>query len=172
VILGGDLNFTTSSREMWGAHSRVDPLHPFFRQLLLGEGLVDVEPLKLIPTWRNGRGGLDYIAKRLDRFLISEELLMSGIRYRSWVCNTKISDHMPVILHVENDIRKVSYPFKFNSVWLEDPYFVELVRTNWNGLLGNEILSPMDSLAKKLKKLKSLVVIGKERRNRILRKSW
>jgi len=77
-----------------------------------------------------------------------------------------------VILHIENDIRKVSYPFKFNSVWLEDPYFVELFRTNWNGLLGNEILSPMDSLQKNLKKLKSLVPNWKERRNRVLRKSW
>jgi hypothetical protein len=43
-------------------------------------------------------------------------------------------------------------------VWLEEPEFVNLVRANWNGLLGNEILNPMDALAKKLKILKSLVV--------------
>jgi hypothetical protein len=82
---------------------------------------VDVEPQKLIPTWRNGRGGMEYIAKILDRFFLSEDLLMSRIRYRSWVCNTKILDHMPVILQVDNEFRKVSYPFKFKSVWLEDP---------------------------------------------------
>jgi hypothetical protein len=50
VILGGDLKFTTCSREMWGAHSRDDPLHSYFRQLLKGEGMVDVEPLKMLPT--------------------------------------------------------------------------------------------------------------------------
>jgi hypothetical protein len=32
------------------------------------------------------------------------------------------------------------------------------VRTSWNGLLGNEILTPMDALVKKLKVLKSLVI--------------
>jgi len=82
---------------------------------------------------------------------------MSGIRYRSWVYNSNISNHMPVILDMENDVRKVRYPFKFNSVCLEDTYLVEIVRTNWNGLLGNEILSSMDYLAKNLKKLKFLV---------------
>jgi hypothetical protein len=59
---------------------------------------------------------------------------MLGIRYKTWVCNSKISNHMPVILHVENEIGKVSYPFKFNLVWLEDPEFVDLVSENWNGL--------------------------------------
>jgi exonuclease III len=29
LILGGDLNFTTSSREVWGAHARSDSLQPF-----------------------------------------------------------------------------------------------------------------------------------------------
>jgi hypothetical protein len=51
LILGGDLNFTTSNREMWGAHARVDPLQLYFSQLIQVEGLVDVEPLKVLPTW-------------------------------------------------------------------------------------------------------------------------
>jgi hypothetical protein len=57
LILGSDLNFTTSFREVWGEHSRVYPLQPYFSKLLQEEGMVDVEPLKLLPTWRNGRGG-------------------------------------------------------------------------------------------------------------------
>jgi hypothetical protein len=40
---------------------------------------VDVEPLKMLPTWRNGRGGQNYIAKRLDHFLISEDVALSGL---------------------------------------------------------------------------------------------
>jgi hypothetical protein len=57
LILGGNLNFTTSFREVWGEHSRVYLLQPYFSKLLQEEGMVDVEPLKLLPTWRNGRGG-------------------------------------------------------------------------------------------------------------------
>jgi hypothetical protein len=37
---------------------------------------VDVESLKVLPTWRNGRSGQNYIAKRLDQFFISEDLVM------------------------------------------------------------------------------------------------
>ena len=91
-------------------------------------------------------------------FCISEDLVLSGIRYITWVCNSKISDHMLAILHLEQEIGKVCYPFNFNSVWVEEPKFVNLVRENWNGLLGNEILNPMDDLVKKINILKSMVI--------------
>jgi hypothetical protein len=65
---------------------------------------------------------------------------------------------MSVILHLEKDTGQIGYPFKFNSVWLDEPDFVNLVRTSWNGLLGNETLTPMDALVKKIKVLKSLVI--------------
>jgi exonuclease III len=61
LILGGDLNFTTSFKEVWGKLTRVYPLQPYFSKLLQEEGLVDIEPLKLQPTWRNRRRGQEYI---------------------------------------------------------------------------------------------------------------
>jgi hypothetical protein len=132
--------------------------------------MVDAASVKLLPTWRNGRRGRDYIAKRLDRFLIDEKLVDSGMNYRSWVCNVKISDHMPVILHLEAVKDQVKYPFKFNLVWLDDPEFVALVRSNWNGLLGTEVLNPMDSLVKKIKLLKMLVIVW-ERKKKVADKA-
>ena len=68
VILGGDLKFTTSFREVWGDHARVDSLQTYFSMLIQEEGMVDVEPLKSLPTWRNGRRGQEFIANRLDQF--------------------------------------------------------------------------------------------------------
>jgi hypothetical protein len=130
----------------------------YFNQLFQEEGLIDVEPVKFLPTWRNGRGEQDFVAKRLDHFLINEKLALSGHRYRSWVVNVKISDHMPVVFQLDQEQEKISYPFKFNFVWLTEPDFVKLVRTNWNKLVGSEITSPMDSLVQKLKLLKSLVI--------------
>jgi hypothetical protein len=76
---------------------------------------------------------------------------------------------MSVILHLENYIGQIVYPFKFNSVCLEEPEFVNLVRERWNGLLGNETLNPMDALVKKLKLLKSLV-INRERKKKLAAK--
>ena len=52
------------------------------------------------------------------------------------MCNVNISDHMLVILHLEQVKDLVNYPFKFNVVWIEEPKFMDLVRSNWSGLLG------------------------------------
>jgi hypothetical protein len=59
--------------------------------------------------------------------------------------------------YLEPECRKVRYPFKFNSIWLEDPEFDNLVSSNWAGLVGSESLSPMESMVKKLKVLKELM---------------
>ena len=72
-----------------------------------------------------------------------------------------------MILHLYQGNDIVSYPFKFNAVWLEDPDFINLVRINWAGLLGTDTLDPMDSLVKKLKMLKTMVDVW-ERKRRIL----
>ena len=41
--------------------------------------LIDVNPIKLSPTWRNKkRVGSEQVAKKLDRIFIFEELMESG----------------------------------------------------------------------------------------------
>jgi len=50
LIIGGDLNFTTSNREVWGMHARSSPLQSYFRQMIQDARLVDVEPVKILPT--------------------------------------------------------------------------------------------------------------------------
>jgi hypothetical protein len=117
--------------------------------------------LNLTKCFLRGRmAEVDIIISQRDWtvFFISEDLVMLRLRYRSWVYNTKISYHMSFILHLENNLRHTGYPFKFNSMWFEDPNFKNLVRTNWNGLLGNEFLSPLEALVKKLKVLNILVI--------------
>jgi len=46
---------------------------------------VDIEPVKLSPTWRNFRTGDEEVAKILDRFLVSEALLNLSSNFRSVV---------------------------------------------------------------------------------------
>ena len=96
LILGGDLNFTTSIREVWGAHAREDPLLPFFSQLIQDEGLANVEPLKFLPTWRNLRVGEAHVAKILDHYLIIESMSKLPFQYRQWIGSGGESNHSPV----------------------------------------------------------------------------
>jgi exonuclease III len=68
LILGGDLNFSLGEAESWGPSAHPDNQAGFFSHLLASNGLIDIAPLKLLPTWRNMRVGEARIAKRLDWF--------------------------------------------------------------------------------------------------------
>jgi len=54
LIIGGNLNFTLSAREIWGDQARIDPMEDFFSNILQRTGLIDLHPLVMTPTWQNG----------------------------------------------------------------------------------------------------------------------
>lgn len=115
LIIAGDLNLTTSIRETWGDYASLDSLADLFTSLFSQHNLVDYAPVQLAPTWRNGRLGSDSILKRLDRFLISDQLITSQDRIRSWVDSAFLSDHAPIFLLLDSSPYKITHPFKFNS---------------------------------------------------------
>jgi hypothetical protein len=94
-------------------------------------GLIDVAPIKISPTWRNKRLGEDYIAKRLDRFLISSSLVEEPLLFRQWTGSGGESDHFPIFLELAGASRKPTSPFKFNSAWLKEESFLNLVKEVW-----------------------------------------
>jgi len=71
LILVGDLNFTTTSDEVWGVGALIDPLASFFKELFANNHLVDIQPIELVPTWCNGRSRGQGIQKILDRVYAS-----------------------------------------------------------------------------------------------------
>jgi exonuclease III len=132
IIIVGDLNFTTSPEEIWGHNALQDPLAGFFKSLFLKNSLVDVLPSEIVPTWRNDRAGIDSISKRLDRFLIAEELLATLLRGLGLGFNIPfLSDHAPVFLELGLGFPKVAHPFKLNSVWIIEESFELLVKDVW-----------------------------------------
>ena len=77
LVLGGDLNLTLYSSEIWGKKASPDPLTQHFLSLFYSVGLVDLVPQYVGPTWRNGRVGEEGVSKRLDHFLISASIIPS-----------------------------------------------------------------------------------------------
>lgn len=61
------------------------PLGPFFIDLFRDNGLVNIEPVDMKPTWRNGRFGIEGIGRRLDRFYMLEDLVSLVNRFRSLI---------------------------------------------------------------------------------------
>ena len=100
-----------------------------------GFGLVDLVPSIILPTWSNRRVGCENICKRLDRLLISIDLLDSNLHFRQWVGCGGDSNHQRVLLQVLNDDIKPRSPFKFNANWLENDDFVSLLKDSWKFFL-------------------------------------
>ena len=131
LILGGDLNFSLGIAESWGPLASPDPLAKFFNSALSASNLVDIQTTKLQPTWRNRRTGSAALARRLDRFLIKQDLLPVLTRARQWVGSGGKSDHSPIYLEFECGPNRARPPFKFNSRWLRDPDYNQLVTRTW-----------------------------------------
>ena len=150
LILAGDLNFTLNASEIWGSKLQLDPLGPFFSELFSDHHLVDVAPTGVGPTWRNGRMGEEGISKRLDRFLLSDQLVNSLPRFRVWTHRCGISDHFPVILDWQDHRTDCAFPFKFNQSWLSNEEFKKMIRAEWPLILSDNPMDPMYDLSYKL----------------------
>jgi hypothetical protein len=131
LVLAGDLNLTLSSGEIWGGIHTLGTLASFFINYFHRNKLIDIVPGTLMPTWRNGRAGTEAISKRLDRALISEDLLSSVGVYRAWVEFPYISDHAPIVLQLDSTLTFKAFPFKFNPLWSKENLFVEFVQKIW-----------------------------------------
>lgn len=97
LIVVGDFNCTLIGEEGWGMHCQHDPLVDFIADIFSTHQLKDIRPHKLCPMWFNGRKGVEYIAKRLDRFLVQEGLLELMDLFKSSVAELLISNHRPII---------------------------------------------------------------------------
>jgi len=75
LIIGGDLNLSLSHAECWGHQSQDGILSTFFYQLIESHHLIEIDVVKLHPTWRNHRTGEEAIAQRSDHFFLKEALL-------------------------------------------------------------------------------------------------
>jgi hypothetical protein len=75
LIMGCDMNFTTSRGGIWCSFPREDVLVNYFLNKFELVGLVDVEPIPLLPTWCNNRVEPEVISKRMDCFLIHQNLM-------------------------------------------------------------------------------------------------
>jgi len=110
-----------------GLEAITDALEDYFVNSFVRNGLVEIAPEKLNATWRNRRAGEDRVVKRLDRFLVEKSVVDFMHFIPQWVECGGISDHSLIMLEVKGGISKPPYPFKFNSGWLLDEGYINLV---------------------------------------------
>eukprot|EP00253_Pinus_taeda_P023046 PITA_23046 len=154
IILGGDLNFTLGYCESWGHSAQVDPFSDTISNLLEEHHWVDIPTTRLQHTWSNNRSGNQSLARRLDRFLLKESLYNRLPRIRQWIGSGGISDHRPIYLETVDTYNKIKSPFKFNSTWLKDPSYIQLVTEYWQ---NNPIHEHEDHFAVSKEQFSSLI---------------
>jgi hypothetical protein len=153
----GDFNFTLNEGEIWGESGHPDPLALFLKDLFVEGGLVDILSDEVVPTWQNGRKGVDSIMKRLDRTFVSADLLRTFARYRAWVVHPFISDHAPIFLQLDGIFQRKHYPFKLNSGWIHEEEFSQLVNEVWKDPKFLQESGLQRRLVWKIKSLKSVI---------------
>ena len=101
--------------------------------------------------------GEEGISKRLDHYLLSNQLVNSLPRFRVWTHRCGISDHFSVILDWQDHRTDCAFPFKFNQSWLSNEEFKKMIRAEWPLILSDNPMDPMFDLSYKLRVLKDKV---------------
>jgi len=95
----------------------------FLKDLFAEGGPVDIISDVVVPTWKNGRKGVDSILKMLNMNFVSMDLLRHVARYHAWVAHPFISDHAPILVQLDGLLQHKFYPFKLNSGWIHKVEF-------------------------------------------------
>ena len=103
-IVGGHFNMIKALEEKKGGKSRPDQDMEAFSEMLTEQRLVDIPTINGVYTWNNQRGGKNQIASRLDRFLVSEQILKRDVFIEAKSLPALGSDHWPIRLEI--DIKK------------------------------------------------------------------
>jgi exonuclease III len=130
-IVGGDFNIIRSLEEKKGGSRRLDRDSEAFNSLIDDLRLIDIEANNGTHTWTNRRTGMHQIACKLDRFLVSEPLLMDDTAMESTILNRTGSDHWPIQLWLDVPATPGKKPFRFEQFWLDHPDFQANIQRWW-----------------------------------------
>jgi len=130
-IVGGDFNMIRTTEEKKGGIRRIYQNMEEFNEMITEQRLVDISTINGIHTWNNQRGGRNQIASRLDRFLLSEQIMNRDVFVEAKIIPAMGSDHWPIRLEIDIKKNSSKKPFRFESFWLRNPQFLPKVEEWW-----------------------------------------
>ncbi|KAI9201174.1 hypothetical protein LWI28_019580 [Acer negundo] len=102
-------------------------------------------------TWVRGRSNHTRVERRLDRVLVSNGCISYWREILCVVLPRICSDHCPLLVRLSDFEVSTHRPFRFQSMWLEHPDFIAIVRRIWSSLI---VGSPPHVVIYKLRNLK------------------
>ena len=130
-ILGGDYNMITNLAGKKGGLRRLDKDSEAFNTFIVESKLIDISTVNGLHTWNNKQGRNSQIASSLDRFLMSESILLQNIDMEANILPIRGSDHWPVQIHFTNLDKPHNRQFRFEAFWTEHPSFMQNIQRWW-----------------------------------------
>eukprot|EP00253_Pinus_taeda_P033434 PITA_33434 len=106
-----------------------------FHNFINNMSLVDTKTNNGIFTWNNRRGGASQVAYKLDRFIIFEDLILTGNDLSAMILPFGGLDHWPIQLEVPFIGTPRNRPFRFENIWLTHPDFIGNIEKWWRKYL-------------------------------------
>eukprot|EP00253_Pinus_taeda_P020338 PITA_20338 len=125
-----------------------------FKDFIKSAKLVDIFPKIDAFAWNNKRGGDRKISSRLDRFLVTDTILLEGITVDSDILPSGGSNHWPIIMNAAILGTPRNKPLRFEKFWLSHPDFTSKIKKWWSKLIGIRG-TKMYNLQAKLKHIKT-----------------
>ena len=130
-IVGGHFNMIRIVDEKKGGIRTPDQNMETFNEMITEQRLVDIPTINGIYTWNNQRRGKNKIASRIDRFLLSEQIMNWDVFVEEKIMPAIGSDHWPIRLEIDIKKNLGKKPFKFEAFWLRNPQFLLKIEEWW-----------------------------------------
>eukprot|EP00253_Pinus_taeda_P031662 PITA_31662 len=131
-ILGGDFNMIKSLAEKKGGTVTLNKDSSAFQTFMDSMKLVNILSSNDLFTWNNKRGGQSLVASKLNRFIISEDLMLNNKEMVASILPFGGSDHWLVQLEVKGIGTPKNNPFRFENIWLNHPDFINNISSWWS----------------------------------------
>lgn len=104
-----------------------------FNNLIQDLNLFDIPLLGRTFTWSNGRPRLTF--SKLDWVLISNHWNALGASFKLSDAPQTVSDHAPIMLHMQPHIAPVKRTFKFETYWLKHSDIRAVIQEAWSATI-------------------------------------
>lgn len=130
-VIRRDFNMIRSLSEKKGGTRALNKDSSAFQNFSESMKLVDIETKNGLCTWNNKRGGDSQVASKLDRFMISEDLINLDKEIIVGILPFVGSDHWPVQMEIKVIGTPRNRPFRFENIWFSHPDFISNIGKWW-----------------------------------------
>ncbi|XP_010687394.1 uncharacterized protein LOC104901504 [Beta vulgaris subsp. vulgaris] len=156
-IIMGDFNSVLECDDRLNGNPVTNAETEDFRNMLDNTDLMVVKGIGGTYTWSNKREGVDRIFNRIDRCLCNATWFTQHTHTVVEIKNQSVSDHHPLLIHLNQQHHQGGRPFRFFNHLIEHPHFHEIVLEAWRqkGAASSldDIWLKLKDVSKALKKL-------------------